>query len=91
MTNIAAEIRKFVAENFLFDDAGSLEDSTSFIESGVIDSTGILELVTFLEMTYEIKVESEDMVPENFDSIDKITRFLTKKLGAKTTGAEPAR
>ena len=60
----------------------SLADDTSFMESGVIDSTGVLELVAFLEETYEFKVEDEEMVPENLDTIANLSAFVERKVGA---------
>ena len=59
----AKEIRGFVISNFLFGDASVLQDDKSFLESGIVDSTGMLELIMFLESTYGIKVEPEEMVP----------------------------
>jgi len=73
-------IREYVIENFLFGDASQLEDNTSFLESGIIDSTGILELINFIEETYGIKVDDEELVPENFDSLKNITQYLELKL-----------
>jgi acyl carrier protein len=77
--NHTKEIRDFIITNFLFGDASSLQDDTSFLVSGVIDSTGILELIMFLEQTYGIKIEPEEMVPENFDSVNKVVQFLGRK------------
>ena len=73
-------IRKFVVENFLFGEANGLKDETSFLEEGIIDSTGILELVTFLEDEYSITVEDEELVPENLDSINNVANYLQRKM-----------
>lgn len=74
------EIRQFLATNFfLGDDPSSLQGSTSLIEAGVIDSTGVLELVGFLEETYDIRIGDDDLVPENLDTIDNIVRFVERK------------
>lgn len=78
-------IREFVVENFLFGDGNRLSVDTSFIENGIVDSTGILELVAFLEETYGIVVEDEEIIPENLDSIQNITFFLEKKLPLTTS------
>ena len=76
----AQTVRNFVIENFLFGDSGGLEgDGASFLENGIIDSTGILELVTFLEETFGITVEDEELIPENLDSIENVARFLDRK------------
>ena len=74
-----ATIRNFIIENFLFEEDENLKEETSFLEGGVIDSTGILELVTFLEETFEFTVEDEEMVPENLDSIANVVKFIQKK------------
>ena len=72
-------IRDFIVENFLFGEADGLEDDASFLENGIIDSTGILELVTYLEDTFGIEVEDEELVPENLDSIVNVVQYLTTK------------
>jgi acyl carrier protein len=79
----ASQIREFIVSNFLFGDAGSLTDETSFMQSDTLDSTGVLELVTFLEKTYGIKVEDKEMVPENLDSVNRAAAFVSRKLAAK--------
>jgi acyl carrier protein len=80
MSDYPAEIRKFIVENFLFGQAGDLEDTTSFLNKGIIDSTGVLELATHLETTYSIKVKDEELIPENLDSIASISAYLEKKI-----------
>ena len=76
------KVREFVVENFLFGDGESLKYDTSFMEEGIIDSTGILELVFFLEETYGLSVEDDELVPDNMDSLQNITRFIDQKLDA---------
>ena len=71
-------VRKFVVENFLFGDGSGLEEGTSFLDSGIIDSTGILELVTYLEETFGISVADDDLVPENLGSIASIVSYLKR-------------
>jgi acyl carrier protein len=73
-------IRMFVVENFLFGNAEGLMEDTSFLESGIIDSTGVLELVSFLEEEFSIKVKDEELVPENLDSINNVSAYLQKKI-----------
>jgi acyl carrier protein len=76
------KIREFLAANFfLGDDPEAIQGSSSLIEAGIIDSTGVLELVGFLEETYEIRIEDDELVPENLDSIDNIVRFVERKRG----------
>lgn len=77
--DIAKEIRQFIRENFLAPrNKEEIGDDESFLATGVIDSTGVLELVTFLEETYGIKVRDEDLVPENLDSINQISAYLER-------------
>ena len=78
--NYTSTIRDFIVENFLFGDGELLENETSFLSSGIIDSTGILELITFLEDTYSISIKDEELIPENLDSIHNISAFLQKKV-----------
>ena len=74
-------VRNFVIDNFLFGDSSGLDgDSASFLENGIIDSTGILELVSFLEETFGIKVEDEELIPENLDSINNVVGYLKRKI-----------
>ena len=73
-------IRDYVIENFLFGDASQLENDTSFLDRGIIDSTGILELINFIEETYDIRVDDEELVPENFDSLKNIVQYLERTL-----------
>ena len=80
-TALTTEIRNFIVENFLFGDtANPLNDEDSFLENGIIDSTGVLELVSHLEATFEIKVEDEELIPDNLDSIANVVRYLERKL-----------
>jgi acyl carrier protein len=74
------EVRRFLADIFfLGDDPAGLSGSRSLIEAGIIDSTGVLELVGFLEEQYAIRIEDDELVPENLDSIDNIVRFVARK------------
>jgi acyl carrier protein len=75
----SSKIRQFIVENFLFGDGQVLKDDTSFMQEGIIDSTGILELVFFLEETFGISVEDDELVPENFDSLNRIVKYLESK------------
>jgi acyl carrier protein len=74
-------LRKFIAESFL-PSAGlnSFEDTDSFMEKGIVDSTGVLELLEFIEGKFEIVVEDEEVIPDNLDSLAKITSFIERKL-----------
>jgi acyl carrier protein len=79
MNEIAADLRHFVVENFLFGVETPFANDDSLLEQGIIDSTGVLELITHLESNYEITVDDEELTPENLDSISNLTRFITAK------------
>jgi acyl carrier protein len=74
------KLRRYILENFLFtDDQSELNDDDSFMDKGIIDSTGILELIFFLEEEFSMKVEDEEMIPDNLDSINKVISFIETK------------
>jgi acyl carrier protein len=79
--SLKQQIRNFILENFILEKPEDLVDDESMLEKGIIDSTGVLELVAFLESTYQIKVEDEELIPENLDSIKNIVGYLERKLG----------
>jgi acyl carrier protein len=80
---IQKQIREYIIESFLVDEeAADFRDGESFLESGLIDSTGMLEVITYLEATFSIAVADEEMIPENLDSVENITRFVASKLSA---------
>ena len=75
-------IRSFVLDNFLFtDDETLLRNDASFLEEGIVDSTGVLELVMFVEETFDITVEDEEIVPEKFDSVERLACYVRLKMG----------
>lgn len=78
---VRATIKEFLLQNFLLGKGTvQIKDSESFLESGIVDSTGVLEFVNFLQETWSINVEDEELLPDNFDSIDNLTGFVTRKL-----------
>jgi len=78
---IEEQIRQYVADNFLFSDDGyQLSDDVSFLEEGIVDSTGVLELVMFVEDTFGITVQDEEIVPENFDSVSWLAAYTRRKM-----------
>ena len=79
---IAEKVEKFIEENVVFEQEAKPTRDQALLETGVIDSTSILELVAFLEETFGITIEDEELLPANLDSIDKITGFVSKKLSA---------
>lgn len=78
---IRDEIRKFIVEKFLFSCGDQLDDEASLLETNTVDSIGILEIVSFIENRFNLKVEDEELTAENLDSVSKISRFVEKKLG----------
>ena len=81
MRHIEQELREFVINNFLFGQGGDgLSNDDSFLEKGIIDSTGVLELVAFLEEKFQITLQDEELVPANLDSINYLVGFLQRKL-----------
>jgi acyl carrier protein len=78
--SVENKVRKYILENFLFtDDDSVLKNSDSFLDKGIIDSTGIMEVIFFLEEEFGIKVADEEMIPENLDSVANITTFISSK------------
>jgi len=73
------KVRAFVTTNFYVADPTSLEDGASLLDCGIIDSTGVLEVIFFIEETFDIKIEDSEMLPDNLDSIEKITNFIARK------------
>jgi acyl carrier protein len=80
MEEIKLKVRSFVVENFLFGNANGLADDTSFLEAGILDSTGVLEVVAFLEQQFGVRVDDDELTPENLDSISSIGAFVSRKL-----------
>jgi acyl carrier protein len=82
---VAAQIRSFIVTTFLFGEGDKLANADSLRQSGVVDSTGVLDLLAFLEERYDITVADAELVAENFDSIDKIAAFVARRLAAPGT------
>jgi len=80
MQPIRETLRHFIVENFLLGQNVPFSDGNSLIERGLVDSTGVLELVAFLEERFGIGVADEEIVPDNLDSVDNLARFLAAKL-----------
>ena len=78
--DVKEQIRQYVAENFLFSDNGfELGNDESFLEAGVVDSLGVLELVTFVEEEFSLQVADEEIVPDNFDSVNRLADYIGRK------------
>lgn len=76
-------VKEFIIENFLFGEEEQLKTDTDFFDKGIIDSTGVIELVSFLEETFNVSIDDDELVPENLSSLNKIDAFLQKKLNQK--------
>ena len=81
------QIRDFVTANFYVADPASLEDRTSLLDHGIIDSTGVLEVIMFVESTFGVTVEDSEMLPENLDSIERIAAFVARKTQPESVAA----
>jgi acyl carrier protein len=81
MQTIEQEIRQFIIDNFLFGDPDAkLSSDDSLLDRGIIDSTGVLEVVTFLEDKYGMKVQDDELVPQNLDSVNSLVQFVNGKV-----------
>ena len=79
------EIRSFIVENFLYGEADNgLQDKDSLTDMGIIDSTGVLELVSHIETTYDFRMDDDELIPENLDSIAKVAAYIQRKQDAAT-------
>jgi len=81
VTEITKKVANFIEESFVYDETTTVNPDDSLLDSGLIDSTGVLELVTYLEDTFSISVEDDELVPSNLDSINRIAGFVAGKLG----------
>lgn len=79
--NVKVDVENFIRENFFYE-GDALDPNASFLETGIIDSTGVLELVAFLEESYGIQIVDEDLTPENLDSLGQIEAFVERKKAA---------
>ncbi|WP_431859535.1 phosphopantetheine-binding protein [Azospirillum sp.] len=81
--SIAKDIRSFIVESFLLGQDSGFDNSESLLESGIIDSTGIMHVVAFLEETFGVAIEDDDLVADNLDSVDRIAGFVGRKQALK--------
>ena len=79
--DILETVKAYIVENFLFGDDSRIGPDTDFMENGILDSTGVLELVGFIEEKFGIRVEDDELVPDNMNSLVKITLYISKKTG----------
>ena len=75
-----SKLREFITENFLFgSDEDRFKDEDSFLDNGIIDSTGVLELVSYIEEEFDLEVKDEELIPDNFDSLNKLVTYIENK------------
>lgn len=89
MNATTSKLREFIKETFLFGEEITFSDDDSFLEMGIIDSTGVLELVMFLESNFNITVEDDELVPENLDSTNNLVAFVNGKLSRPAPLEDP--
>lgn len=77
------QLRTYIADRFLFDASAKIEPDQSLMRSGILDSTGAMDLVMYLEDTFKIKVADSELVPQNLDSINNLAAFVQRKAGVK--------
>jgi acyl carrier protein len=88
---IKDELRQFVTDSFMYGKpCEGFADDDSFIERGILDSTAVMELVAYLEKRYRIKFDDKDLIPDNLDSVDRLTRFVKSRIQPDFTGARDA-
>ena len=80
--HVTTQLRDFILANYVIPANTQLEDIASFLGDGVIDSTGVLELVSFIEARFGVKVRDDELVPANFDSLVAVASFVERKLTA---------
>ena len=76
---INVQIRDFIAKNLLFSDNGFQYDDDSFLQEGIVDSIGVMDLVSFVEDNFNVEVSDQEIVPDNFDSINKLAQYVRSK------------
>jgi acyl carrier protein len=87
MQNIKHEVRTYLLDNFLMGGtAQDVQDDTSFMDNHILDSTGFIELISYLEEQFGIRIEDEEMVPENLDNLNSIERFVSGKRASSSVG-----
>jgi len=77
---VTTRIRGFIVDTFLLGDDDGFADSDSLIDGGIVDSTGVMEIVAFLEETYGIPIDDDELVADNLDSVERLTKFVDAKL-----------
>ena len=90
MNNVQQEIHNYIVDKILFDNGERIDENLSFQESGILDSTGFLELITFVEEKFGIEISDRELIPENFDTLRKISGFVQSKKQSNSLDCNPA-
>lgn len=85
MADITAQVREFLRDNFMLENAGTLDVNASFIDNHVLDSTGFMELVAFIEERFGVRTGDDELLPENFESLANVQRYVERKLAEVTS------
>ena len=88
MIDVQYEIRNYIVDRILLDDDDRLDENLSFQESGILDSMGFLELITFIEERFGIEIPDRELIPENFDTLRKISSFIQSKKKSNDCSSE---
>ena len=86
MSKIKTKVRNYIVTTFLFGEGSKLDDETSFLENSILDSTGMLELINFIEIEFNFSIDPSELIPDNLDSIRNVTEFIGRKKGLGTLG-----
>jgi acyl carrier protein len=81
IVEIREKVRQFIISNFYVADPATLADDASLLDAGIVDSTGVLEIISFIESEFSVTVEDQEMLPENLDAVSNIVKFVQKKTG----------
>jgi len=83
-SDISGKVRDYIVSAFLFGDGSKLGDEMSFLDNSILDSTGMLELISFIEQEFAISIDPSELIPDNLDSIKKVAEFVRRKKGGAT-------
>ncbi len=88
IVSITAQVKRYILSNFLFtEDESALAEDASLVGQKIVDSTGVLELIMYIEDTWGIKIADEEMVPENLDTVERIARFIERRQASPAAAA----
>ncbi len=86
---IKQQIRSYIAQNLLYSDEFPYANDASFLDNGIVDSAGVLDLVMFIEESFGLHIAGEDLTPDNFDSVDNLARYIVTRSGGPIQATAP--